>query len=133
MIKKIVPILLLSLFVGIYSCNETGIISSRDIVFPEKNVSFMNHVQPFLKITCSYQGCHSYESRAAGKIMVDYWNLFDVYNTGLIIPYKPDNSIFYQMIRDENRLPHIPIVYWEIDQNQKDGIRTWIEEGAMDN
>lgn len=131
-LKKYIPILLIAIF-AVISCNETGIISSRDIEFPEENVSFMNHVQPFLKVTCSYQGCHSYESRAGGRIMVDYWNLFDVYNTGLIIPYKPNNSILYQMIRDTNRLPHFPIVYWEINQNQKEGIKTWIEEGAMDN
>ncbi len=126
-------IIIIAFFLGIVSCNESGIIGHTDIVFPEENVSFFNHVQPFLKVTCSYQGCHSYESRAGGRILVDHWNLFDIYNPGLVVPYKPDNSVLYQMIRDTNRLPHLPLVYWSINDNQKQGIKTWILEGALDN
>jgi len=132
--KKIYTLLIIaSLFGVFYACNENAIIGNTNIIFPEENVSFMNHVQPFLKVTCSYQGCHSYETRAGGRILVDYWNLFDVYNPGMVIPNKPDNSILYQMIRDTNQLPHIPIVYWRITNNQKQGIKTWLLEGAMDN
>jgi hypothetical protein len=132
--KKIYVIIIISAIFALFnSCNENAIIGDIDIKFPEENVSFMNHVQPFLKVTCSYQGCHSYETRAGGRILVDYWNLFDVYNPGMVVPYKPDNSILYQMIRDTNQLPHLPFVYWRITDNQKQGIKTWILEGAMDN
>ena len=39
----------LSGLIILFACSEGNIISDYDIVFPEEDVSYLYHVQPFLK------------------------------------------------------------------------------------
>jgi hypothetical protein len=108
---------------------QQNITNSSDIVFPDKNISFLHQVYPFLQVTCSYAGCHSAESQAGGIIITDYPSLVQV--IGLVIAGKPDNSRLVQLL--EGTLPHSSLVYWKVNDNQKHGIRQWILEGAQNN
>ncbi len=112
------------------SCNESGISSNREVVFPDSNVSFQEHVQPFLQVKCAYQGCHSAETRAGGRRMDDYFALFETYNNGLVIPGKPEESRIVQVMR--RNPPHLGyrFPYDYFTENHIQGIITWIEEGA---
>ncbi len=131
--KKIVLLftILFTFFYFLISCDSNMIDGSSDVVFPDSLVSFQGHVYPFIKETCSYQGCHSDETQAGGRRITDYFSYFETSNLGLIIPYKPDNSLLVQKI--EGTSPHLTYVYWKINDNQKKGIRTWIAEGARNN
>jgi len=114
----------------IYACTETIGTNSKDIIFPEENVSFQFHVYPFLKLNCSYAGCHSDESAAGGIILTSYGTLFS--SPGMIIIGEPDKSRLIQII--ENKLPHFTLFYrGNITENHKKGMRTWIIEGAKNN
>ncbi|HPI19462.1 MAG TPA: hypothetical protein PKY56_03755 [Candidatus Kapabacteria bacterium] len=121
----------LFVFLLILSCDSTIIDGSSNVVFPDSLVSFQTHVYPFMKSTCSYQGCHSDESQAGGIRLTDYFSYSETGALGVVVPYKPDNSRLVQKI--EGTSPHLTYVYWKITDNQKKGIRQWILEGAKNN
>ncbi|HOK15204.1 MAG TPA: hypothetical protein PK007_09835 [Candidatus Kapabacteria bacterium] len=128
---KLLKLIILSFTIIIfYACTETIGTNSKDIIFPEENVSFQFHVYPFLKLNCSYAGCHSDESAAGGIILTSYSTLFA--SPGMIIIGEPDKSRLIQII--ENKLPHFTLFYrGNITENNKKGMRTWILEGAKNN
>ena len=113
------------------ACNNNLINNLDQVVFPDKNVSYQNHVQPFILLACAYQGCHSDETMAGGRSMTTYTALFETMNIGLINPGNPDGSVLIQML--EGKLPHNPYVYWNVNDNHKKGMRQWIQEGALNN
>ena len=109
----------------VWGC-EDSINSPKDIVFPDKDVSYTLQVEPFLNLTCSFAGCHG-NSAAAGIRLNDY---FSIINTpGLVIPQNPDGSLLNQIL--EERKPHF--TYYEksnITDNHVKGMRQWVLEGA---
>lgn len=128
--KKILFLLVFLSIILFCSCSETIGTNSKDIIFPEKNVSFQQHVYPFLKLNCSYAGCHSDETAAGGVVLTSYITLFQ--SPGMIIIGDPDKSRLVQVI--EGKLPHFTYFYrGNITENHKKGIRQWILEGALNN
>ncbi len=103
-----------------------SISSPKDIIFPEKDVSYTAQVEPFLNLTCAFSGCHGIGS-TNGIYLNDY---FQIINTpGLVVAGNPDGSLLNQII--EERKPHF--TYFErsnITENHKKGIRQWVLEGA---
>lgn len=99
------------------------------VVFPDSNVSFRQHVQPFLRQSCALGGCHSSASRAGAVALEEYTQLWE--HPGLIVPGKPDASVLQQIL--EARLPHSPDPRQLSTENQRRGVRRWIAEGAQNN
>lgn len=130
--KQIFYIFPAALMLYILSACGDQINSPEEIVFPEENVSFFEHVQPFLKYYCAYQGCHAPETRAGGKWYSDWPSLFHPDNLGFIIVGEPDNSRFVQILEGKS-LSHFEYIRGEIYENHIQGVRTWIKEGAHDN
>jgi len=128
---KLLKFIIFSLsLIILFACTETIGTNSKDIIFPDENVSFQFHVYPFLKLNCSYAGCHSDESAAGGIILTSYSTLFA--SPGMIIIGEPDKSRLIQII--ENKLPHFTLFYrGNITENHKKGMRIWILEGAKNN
>ncbi len=126
---KIFGIVLLFSMIMIASSCENSLSSLQDIVFPSEKVSYISQVEPFLRYTCSYSGCHGF-SAAGGIVLTDYFELYKT--TGLIISGNPDQSLLIQII--ENKIPHT--TYFErsqINSNHIQGMRTWVKEGALNN
>lgn len=105
--------------------SSTGITQPQDVVFPDSNVRFQQHVLPLLQLGCAFNGCHAYGSR----IPLDSY--FSLYQTpGLVIPGKPESSVLVQVI--QGILPHtFPLQ--SINANHKKGMATWVREGANNN
>lgn len=112
------------------SCGET-INSNSQVVFPDSNVSFQNHVLPVLKRTCGLSYCHGEISPMGNVQIIDYFTLMNSYNGALVIPYNPNGSVLIQII--EYKLPHNPFLQWNLNANHVNGIRKWILEGAKNN
>ncbi|MDQ1266895.1 MAG: hypothetical protein QG635_2048 [Bacteroidota bacterium] len=126
----IFPVIFISIILA-YSCSDSAVNSNREVFFPDSNVSFQEHVQPFLRITCSYAGCHNdYNPGYGAYPITDYFNIFSSY-LGLVVSGKPDQSRMVQTI--EKTLPHFGNERWNIPDNHKKGIRKWIQEGAKYN
>ncbi len=123
-------IFIASLLAGwLTSCNSNMITNPNDIVFPDSNVSYQNHVQPLLSLSCAYTGCHNDETAAANLKLTNYFALFQ--HAGLVVPLKPDNSTLIQTL--EGTLPHRATYYQNATDAQKKGMRLWVKEGAKNN
>ncbi len=124
-----VIVILLSSLILFFACNSNALTSLDDIVFPEKDVSYLHQVEPFLRFTCAFVGCHGYTA-AGGVILNDYFEMMK--KPGLVIPGNADGSQLIQIL--EEKLPHF--TYYErsrINQNHLTGMRTWVNEGAKNN
>lgn len=108
-------------------CNDPVVSSGKNIVFPDSNVSYQYHVQPLLRYTCNYPGCHDVNN----PIMATYFDLVIASAGSMVRPGDPDRSRLIYIL--EANEPHFPYVYWEITENQRKGLRKWIEEGAQNN
>ncbi|MFZ1730721.1 MAG: c-type cytochrome domain-containing protein [Bacteroidota bacterium] len=111
------------------ACSDSGTNPDDEIVFPDKDVSYSSHVQPFFNLHCANYGCHEDQTRAGNISLTSYVAMTE--RPGIIIPNDPESSLLLQKI--DGRLPHpinVPII---INANQLTGIRTWIAEGAKNN
>ncbi len=114
---------------SIVACGNSLASNPQDIVFPDSNISYRQHVQPFLGLSCAYSGCHGDDNPAAGISLRTYSSFYS--SPGLIIAGKPDQSKLQLII--EGKLPHILSFQYRITAKQQIGMRTWIAEGAKDN
>lgn len=112
-----------------FACRNSPI--NNEIVFPDSNISFQQHVLPVLKANCGLSYCHGEVFPQANVLIYDYFTLMTSYNGALVISKNPDASVLIQII--EFKLPHNPTLRWNLNDKQKKGIRRWILEGAMNN
>ena len=129
------PLILLILLIAVMlpavapSCDDEGLGPGDEVVFPEKDVSYAAHVQPYFNLRCASYGCHEDQTRAGNLSLTSYVSLTE--RPGMVIPFDAQSSLLVQKI--DGRLPHpieVPIL---INENQLNGIRTWINEGAKNN
>ena len=114
--------------ITLIACGDT--IAPEKVKFPDEDVSYMAHVEPFMKANCAYYGCHGVNS--PGAELSDYNYLMNAMS--YIIPGNANGSLVNQIL--EKRLPHpgsYPIYFGNITDNQIEGMRTWVEEGAKNN
>lgn len=115
--------------IGLYGCGDDLLTDPGQVVFPDSNVSYRQHVQPLFNLSCTYSGCHSSESQAGGLAFTSYLEFID--EPGLIISGNPGSSVLAQVL--DNKLPHPPTFQDRINRNHINGIKKWIEEGALNN
>lgn len=124
--------LFLRLVVG---CGTQVIGPDTKIVFPDSLISYINNVEPFMRVKCSYIGCHCEPPNNGynASNMSNYFSLFNTDNLGLIISGNPNGSRLIQIL--DGRLPHTYYLFPQgyITQNQLNGMKRWIQEGAKNN
>lgn len=105
--------------------------SPSNIVFPISKVSYAVHVQPLFNQTCALSGCHGDGSQTSILRLTTYDNL--MYGGALVIVRnQPDQSTL--VMRIEGRIgERMPLNRRALNQNQINGIRAWIGEGALNN
>ncbi len=123
--RHIILIAVTILCLGGCSSQDT-ITSPQEIVFPETNVKFQNHVLPLIRLTCGVGICHSSSSTIP---LTNYTEV--VSRVGLVIAKMPSESTLIQFM--EGTLPHPGIIDYSYSENHKKGVRTWIMEGALNN
>ncbi len=111
------------------ACKDSTTAPGNDIVFPERNVSYAEHVQPFFNLRCANYGCHDAVTRRAGVSLASFEDLTS--RAGLVVKGNADGSVLVQIV--EGRLPHPPSAPIIATQNQITGIRTWVQEGGRNN
>jgi hypothetical protein len=104
--------------------------SPEQIVFPDSAVSYRNHVQPFLTLTCAFAACHGDVNPAGGVRLTTYFTLFSD-RANLLVPGAPDESLIIQVL--DRRIPHSLDVLRPVNSNHIAGMRRWITEGALNN
>ncbi len=115
----------------VLGCSNNTITQPQDVVFPDTNVRFRGHVQPFLAVTCATGGCHADINAAGGIRLTSYSNImFDRPN--LVVPEKPDESFLIQILN--GTFVHAAgNLAGRVSSNHVRGMRQWIIEGAKNN
>ena len=110
---------------------ENPIVVIPDDSCDEDTVYFKNDILPLIVSNCATSGCHDQSSAQEGVVLVDYASII---TSGEIKPGNPDGSELYEAITEddpEKRMPPSPNAGLSVEQIQK--IRTWIQQGALDN
>ena len=133
--KKIfdaILILLLFLLVIVFiSCDDTITNSDiDDIKIPSNDVSFAEYIQPVFNVKCTSSGCHDNESMAGGYGLTT-WSSAVI--PGIVDPFNIETSRIVWRI-DGLGFPIMPPpTKGYLTENQREGIKTWIREGAKNN
>lgn len=121
---------ILLVFIGLvlYGCPGETVTDPNQITFPPENVSYREHAAPFLALSCGQ--CHGETTAAGGIILTNYSDLF-FSRPNLVVPELPDESLLNQVLEQVIGHPVGNIEF--IPQNHVTGMRTWVEEGALNN
>ncbi len=125
--------LLISLFVLFTSCDDAE--QARDIdnrVIPSENVSYKEHLQPVFFLKCSTSGCHDDQTKAGSYSMTTWSNTVQ---PGVVDPFSPETSRLMWSIEGlgVSMMPPVYSTIRPMTNNQIEGVRTWIKEGAQNN
>lgn len=136
----------------IVSCSDNGV-DPRDAKFilPESDVHFYRDIQPMLLVKCGLEsGCHSsfdtengllYQDMVAKESLMNYRlsktgeKLVDITDIGS--PERAALAPFYLLVLEgypdgRDRMPPYWLNKESLTDNQIEGIKTWIAEGAND-
>lgn len=104
--------------------------SPSDVVFPLSNVSYSRHVQVLFNQTCAIAGCHN-DGQTERVRLTSHGNVYFA-QPQIVVENEPEASLL--VLRIEGRLgTRMPLNRNPLNQNQINGIRAWIAEGAQDN
>jgi hypothetical protein len=115
------------------NCKDSITSSNVDnIVMPDSGVSYSQHIFPVFNAKCV--NCHGVGTTEAGLDLTTWSGT--VANPSIVFPGEPDNSRLVWSIEGRPGFPTMPPVgspYAPLNQNQINGVRTWIAEGALNN
>ena len=137
-ILKVYSVLFLFIFIFSFinsGCKDT-VAGSEDIdsiIIPNSNVSFSKYIFPVFNVKCATAGCHDDGTRA-GDLSLTSWANATV-DPSIIFPGQPNNSKLVWSIEGRAGIAPMPPIGFvrPLTQNQIQGIRTWILEGAENN
>ena len=130
---KILSLIIISL-IFLLGCDDTLTNENVDNKpIPDSNVSFADHIYPVFQVKCAFSGCHAQPNPADG-IDLSTWAGVTA-DPNIVFPGEPDLSRLVWAIEARAGISPMPPLGYAtpitIDQIQ--GIRTWIDEGALDN
>jgi hypothetical protein len=105
--------------------------SPSTIVFPDHGISYSSQVQPLFDQACNFAGCHDNGAHQSALVLTGY-GLAVLTLPGVVVAGKPDASTLVLRIQGSVGA-RMPPGSYPLNQNQINGIRTWIVEGAKDN
>lgn len=116
----------------LFSCKDE-ITSTEDIVFPASNVSYSKHVSVLFQQKCALGQCHAGSDPKGGLNLEppSYNNLMN-HIPRLVTSGQSNNSLLVQRL-DGRIQPRMPYGRDPINDNQLNGIKKWIDEGALNN
>jgi hypothetical protein len=107
--------------------------NTNPIVFPASNVSYSQQVDPLFQQRCALGGCHAGSNAAAGlDLFSPSYNSLMNHQPTLVNPGVSNNSLLVERI-DGRINPRMPSDTQPLTQNQINGIKKWIDEGAKNN
>ncbi len=105
-----------------------------EIVYPDTNLSFIQHIHPIFLDNCAASGCHESATPAAGLDLETLSPTFNSVDRPVVIPFDADQSRLYRLLlSDYMGIPRMPRGRGPLPDNAIKAIGTWINEGASIN
>jgi len=130
---KLLSLIIISILF-LQGCDDTLTVENIDNKpIPASNVSFADHIYPVFQVKCAFSGCHVQPNPADG-IDLSTWAGVTA-DPNIVFPYEPDLSRLVWAIEARAGIAPMPPPGYTtpITLDQIRGIRTWIDEGALDN
>ena len=112
---------------GVFVAGCSGISNPNDIVFPVSNVSYHAQVAPYFSLACSESGCHDQATSNNDELDLTSWVLMKSV-PGVIVAGDTTCHLVLVMY---GREAHAGVIV--ANDNQRQGIKQWVIEGARDN
>ena len=116
-------------------CKDTITADQVDsVIIPSSNVSYSKYIQPVFNLKCATGGCHDDITKAGGVSFTSYSNT--IADPNVVFPEHPENSSIIYCVTGQAPYPPMPPFNSGIrpmNNNQVDGLKTWIKEGAKNN
>ena len=114
------------------SCKDTQGDSTIDIIFPESDISYSKHVGPLFQQRCAVALCHGGTEPSSG-LNLEYPSYQALLSRpGLVVQHDGAHSTLIQHL--EGILsPMPPAGFPQLTRNQINGVKKWIDEGALNN
>jgi hypothetical protein len=132
-------IVLITLMLISYSCKDSGTNpQDKEFVLPDSNLTF-DDVGPMLLAKCgSNSGCHNPTDRAGGLDITNYQAIMlhrvqsEFGSAILVIPGSGEASFLHQiLLQNSLGVPRMPKDGPYLNSNNINGVRIWINEGAV--
>ena len=133
-----------------FSCRQGTSPEKKEFIIPDKNISFYQHIEPMLEYTCGLEsGCHSPTDTQSKLLYVELIDKVSLMNHRLsstgerlvdlsIHQKNPELAPLYLIVKEgypnspEDRMPPYWLNRAPLTDNQIEGIKRWIAEGAKD-
>ncbi len=120
-----------TIIISLTQCSKDST-SPDSVVYPDSNLSFIQHIQPIFLRNCVSSGCHETISPANGLDLESSTPNFTSVNGTVIIPFDADQSRLYRvLLSDYAGISRMPRNRAPLAENMIRAIRTWINEGAL--
>jgi hypothetical protein len=119
-------VLALSCLCIVAGCSSSDITSPDQIVFPATNVSFTQHVQPFFALSCNNVGCH--DAGRADNYDTDLTSWVRVRDAHVTLPGDTACGLIRVIYAREVHYGAL-----NLNENQREGLKQWVLEGAQNN
>jgi hypothetical protein len=114
-------------------CNKKST-QPESIVYPDSNLSFIQHIHPIFINNCVSGGCHESAVPAAGLDLETLAPTFNSVDGPVVIPFDANQSRLYRLLlSDYMGIPRMPRGRGPLPDNAINAIGTWINEGASIN
>jgi hypothetical protein len=134
MARKVMAGVLTVLVLAVGGCKDTNPLTGNSpstVVFPTTNVRYSLHVQPLFNQACAYAGCHD-AGTTQSVLKLDNYTDAVLTIPGIVVPGKPDASTLVHRIQGSLG-QRMPPTGNPLNQNQINGIRTWVADSAKNN
>jgi len=122
------------------SCSKNPADSDKDIILPDSNLTYTIDIFPLFSVKCGSEGgCHSPifgGLPARGLDLTNYQSIMSHLIDGsepLVIPERGEQSFLYNiLLRPISGRRRMPADRTPLSLNNRNGIKTWIDEGALE-
>jgi len=107
--------------------------SEEEIVLPESDITYFQHIQKLFGAKCATPGCHTYLDRAGDLDLTNYPEIMTKTVQGelIVIPEFGEQSFLYIILKQNYKdTPKMPLDGPYLNSNNTNGVKVWIDEGA---
>ncbi|MCK5452924.1 MAG: hypothetical protein KAJ16_01110 [Calditrichia bacterium] len=106
----------------------------EEFIYPDSNLSFIDHIQPIFQRDCATSGCHTGTPPQNGLDLGTLTPTFMSNNGPVVIAFDADHSRLYRvLLSDYLGISRMPRGRGPLSTGKITAIRTWINEGAIIN